>query len=117
MRAIAGQIERAVPLLLDSKHDAATDLAGWNDYVDATVAFLRRDQEALLAARDRLAATPYPSGMPPLVDGVMEVPSGPGQSPMRIRWPPNIDVVDGLVACFGQSYGEAYSASCRPQTP
>lgn len=117
LRAFAGQTERAVPLLLDSKHDAATDLAGWNDYVDATVAFLRGDRERLLAARDRLAATPYPSvgGMPPLVDGVMEIATAPGQPPMRIRWPPNIDVVEGLVACFERSYAEAYSGHCRPQ--
>jgi hypothetical protein len=119
LRAFAGQTERAIPLLLESKHDPATDLAGWNDYVDATVAFLRRDREALLSARDRLAARPYPSGegMPPLVGGMMEVPTQPGQPPMRVRWPPNIDVVDGLVACFERSYKEAYSGRCRSRPP
>lgn len=60
---------------------------------------------------------PSDQGLPPLVDGVMEVPMAPGQPPMRVRCPPNIDVVDGLVACFEQSYGEAYSGDCRPQTP
>ena len=119
LRAFAGETDRAIPLLLESRHDSTSDFAGWNEYVDATAAFLRGDRAALAEARGRLAAKPYPTGegMPPLVDGMMEVPTRPGQPPLRLRWPPNIDVVDGMLACFGQPYREAYSGRCRPRVP
>lgn len=117
MRASAGEYERAIPLLDSARRPAAEDFAGWNHYVDATLAFLRHDKPALLAARERLAAIPYPekSGLPPLKDGMLELPVPPGQPPMKMRWPLNIDAVDGLVACFDKPYAEAYgAASCRP---
>ena len=115
MRAMGGQVDRAVPLLLSSKQDPATDVAGWNYYVDATVAFLGNDREKLIQSSERLSAVVYPlaSGAPPLVNGYMEMPTQPGQPPMKFRWPPNIDIVEGLIACFGKPYTDAYIA-CRP---
>lgn len=59
MRAGAGQYSRAIPLLQAARKDPAMDRAGWNHYVDATVAFLRRDMAALAAARAKLQAVPY----------------------------------------------------------
>jgi hypothetical protein len=119
MRASAGQYKEAIPLLQSAQKPADQDLAGWNYYVDATVAFLRHDKQALLGARERLAAVTYPEnlGMPPLKDGYIEIPTQPGQPVMKMHWPPNIDVVDGLLACFDKPYSEAYSASCRPSVP
>ena len=116
VRATAGQYARAIPLLHSAMKDPEQDRAGWNHYVSATVAFLQGDRPGLLRAREQLAAVPYPadSGMPPLKDGYMEVSVQPGQPPMKVRWPPNIDVVDGLVACFGKPYNEACGMSCRP---
>ena len=116
MRASGGQYERAIPLLESARKAADQDLAGWNYYVDATTAFLRRDKPALLAARERLAAVAYPenASLPPLKDGYFEFPGQPGQPVMRMRWPPNIDVVDRLVTCFAKPYSEAYGSSCRP---
>lgn len=115
MLAQAGRHDEAVPVLAGARKPADADLAGWNHYVDATVAFLSDDREALVRAREALAAQPYPDvpDMPPLVDGHMELPTQPGQPPMRMRWPPNLDVVDGLLHCFGRSYGEAYGPACR----
>lgn len=115
MRASAGQYSLAIPLLLSAKKDPAKDMAGWNHYVDATVAFLRNDKTQLLQARDRLATVPYPadSGMPSLRAGYIEFPAQPGKPAMKIRWPPNIDVVEGFVACYGKSYDKAYSSLCR----
>lgn len=117
-RASAGQYEQAIPLLEHARKPAEQDLAGWNHYVDATVAFLRGDEPALLQARQRLASIPYPegAGLPPLRDGHIEFPAQPGQPAMRMRWPTNLDVVDGLAACFGKPYAEAYGAACRPAT-
>jgi hypothetical protein len=117
LRASAGQSDQAIPLLESARKPAEQNLDGWNYYVDASVAFLRHDKTALLDARAHLAAVTYPEnvGMPPLKDGHIEFPAQPGQPPFRMRWPPNIDVVDGLIACFGKSYAEAYGApSCRP---
>ncbi len=115
MRAMAGQTARAVPLLDSARKPAEQDPAGWNPYVDATLAFLKHDQAALRTARARLAAVPYPQGdgMPPLEDGYLTFPAAPGQPAMRMRWPINLDVVDGLLACFDKPYAEAYGPACR----
>jgi hypothetical protein len=119
MRASAGQYAAAIPLLVASRKPAAEDLAGWNAYVDATIAFLQGNNAALLDARTRLAAVPYPAGagMPPLRGGQIEFPSPPGQPPIRMRWPPNLEAVDGLVACFGKPYDVAYGSACRAAKP
>lgn len=105
----------AIPLLEQSRKPVEQDLTGWNHYLDATVAFLRGDRTALEKSREALAKQPYPDtpGMPPLVDGYMELPTQTGQPPMRMLWPPNLDVVDGLVRCFGKPYLDAYAADCR----
>jgi hypothetical protein len=97
-----------------SRKPAAEDRAGWNPYVDATIAFLRQDRAALGKAHAALAAVAPPAGkdVPPVVDGMMEVSMSDGQT-MKIRWPPNIDVVEGLVKCFGQPYDTAYGSDCR----
>lgn len=114
--AAAGRYGQAIPALQDARKDPAEDRAGWNHYVDATIAFLTGDRPALERARDRLATVPYvqAEGLPPLVEGFIELPSQPGRPPMRMRWPPNIDVVEGLLNCFGQSYDQAYGMACRP---
>lgn len=116
MWAAAGLHEKAIPALESARKDPALDPAGWNHYVDATIAFLVGDREALERARDRLAAVPFDetSGLPPLVNGFIELPTQPGQPPLRMRWPPNIDVVDGLLNCFGKPYNDAYDMACRP---
>ena len=31
----------------------------------------------------------------------------------ELAWPLNLDVVDGLIACFGEAYSKAYG-DCRP---
>lgn len=116
MLASAGEYTRAIPALESAKKGPTQDHVGWNHYVDATIAFLQKDKSELVQARDRLAAVPYPtnSGLPPLKDGYIEFPTPDGQPAMRVRWPPNIDVVDGLVACFDKPYNEAYGSPCRP---
>lgn len=90
------------------------DRGGWNPYVDATIAFLRKDRAALDRARATLAAyvSPPGSGLPPVKDGYIELAFADGQV-RKVRWPPNIDVVDGLAQCFGQPYRQAYGDTCR----
>jgi hypothetical protein len=119
VRANAGQYTRAEVLFESArKPQGASDAIGWNHYVDASIAFLRDDRGALEAARERLAAVPYDpdSGMPPLKDGYIEFPVQGGAPSMRVRWPPNIEVVDALIHCFGKPYKMAYGdMACRMQ--
>jgi hypothetical protein len=91
LRAIAGSTDEAIRLFEKSRR--VFDLFGWNLYVDASIAFLKRDKPALLAAREALARLPRPEGFKDLVG---------------VSWPPNLSVVDRFVTCFGRSYKEAY---------
>lgn len=100
MRASAGQTKAAIPLFEKSRKQP--DPAGWNLYVDGTIAFLRHDRHALQAARDRLAALPTPADWHAV---------GPDGKPFPIKWPPNLNVLDGLLKCFDRSYDEAYSSA------
>ncbi len=104
LRAFEGQTDRAVPLLLAGANPDSID--GFPHYAMATVAFLQRDLAALRAARERLATLPEPTWFKDTKDE--------GQIRDDMMWPPNLDVVDGLIICFSRPYSEAYSdPSCR----
>lgn len=116
LRANAGQYPQAIRLLEHARRPAGVpDKAGWNPYVDATVAFLRRDKPALERAYKRLAAYPPPAGegMPVFKNGYVELDMDNGQK-RKVRWPLNIDVVEGLLNCYDKPYKEAYGQACRP---
>ena len=114
LRAFSGDYARTLPLMRRAYKPMGADPGGWNPYVDATIAFLKSDRAALADARAKLAAVQPAAeqGMPPLRDGFIELPMADGQI-MKMRWPPNLDVVDGLVRCFGKPYAIAYSDQCR----
>lgn len=105
MRAIAGEAQRAVPLIEQAAVDSPSE--DWRAYSAATVAFLRRDREALMAARDRLASIPRPGWF----EAAARDARARGE---QISWPPNLDVVDGLLQCFNRNYREAFDPACRP---
>ncbi|MCI4590412.1 hypothetical protein MOK15_09930 [Sphingobium sp. BYY-5] len=111
LRAGAGQSEKALSLF-EQSHQQPNQLnvdTGWNAYVDASIAFLRHDATALKTARDKLANLPPPAQQPDATPEAREI---------KVQsWPPNLDVVDGLVSCFDQPYSIAYSQSCRPHQP
>ena len=96
LRAQAGANEEAIELF-ERTHRPREDPSGWNQYVDATIAFLQDDRVALLNARGALSRLPRPPGLPTR-----------NRSGNPISWPPNLNVVDMLVACFGRPYKEAY---------
>jgi len=105
MRAMAGQAADAIALFDRARHPDP-DGFGWNLYVDASIAFLRGDRPALIAARDALAALPRPADF---------APRDPLGRAISVSWPPNLNIVDGFVACFGRSYREAYGTPrCAP---
>lgn len=66
-------------------NESADSLIRWNDYVNATIAFLDNDLNKLQWYRDRIA-----DGS--MVNGTI----------------PNLDVVEGLIIHFGQPYYESY---------
>lgn len=107
MRANAGDDARARPLFMQARHIG--DQFGWNDYVDATIAFIDRDRHALLAARTRLAATPRPETHAWFDPDGHPIP-GPVLAPGQ-AWPDNLPVVDALVRCFKRSYKAAYATA------
>jgi hypothetical protein len=112
LRADAGDPERAMTVLEQARMPPDTgDPSGWNFYVDATIAFLKRDRAALLQARTRLAAVRPMDGMT-VQDGFTSISTNSGQT-VKMRWPPNLDVVDGLVHCFDRPYRAAYGSDCR----
>jgi hypothetical protein len=114
LRALAGDYESAT-MLMEQSRDADDPSVGWNVYVAATIAFLNRDRAALLEARARLAAL-RPMNGEQVQDGFISFRTGSGQM-MRVRWPLNLDVVDGLVRCFDKPYRAAYGAECRSPGP
>jgi hypothetical protein len=88
--ALAGLYDVALARMEQCKKrdEAADSKFRWNAYVDSTIAFLRRDLGKLRAKREELAA---------------------GTDPRRLV---NLNVVDGLIKCFNQSYREA--RACPP---
>lgn len=103
LRASAGQTAQAIALFTKSRRDG-NDPEGWDHYVDATIAFLKKDKSALLAARERLARIPRPADyQPPKLPPNVRLPS---------TWPPNLGAVDKLIRCFERDYQEAYHR-CR----
>lgn len=108
LRAMTGDTAGALPLLDHSRDPRDTSRAqAWNAYVDATLAFLRHDRPALLAARDRLSHVPRPPE-----------PDETGSAMKMVAWPMNMGVVDGLVACFSKPYADAYGGACdEPAAP
>ena len=112
LRAMAGDYKRAITAMEHALNPLNTDdLSGWNLYVDATIDFLKRDRAALLEARTRLAAI-RPMNGEQVQDGFVSERTSSGQE-VKVRWPANLDVVDGLVHCFDKPYRAAYASECR----
>jgi len=109
LRAAGGETKQAIFLFSQTRRSD-----GPNDtnvlYRDATIAFLKQDRKSLLLGRAKLAALPVPQKFANAVERFKQkYPDYP--APV---WPPNLDVVDGFIACFDKPYKEAYKISCRP---
>jgi hypothetical protein len=88
------------------------EYTAWNDYVDATIAFLEGDRDALISARDSLAKK-APSAAE-IAEKRAYYEANPDFASLFEDWetkimkPMNMDVVEALMACFGRPYSEAY---------
>ncbi|NRA29899.1 MAG: hypothetical protein HRU11_06505 [Parvularculaceae bacterium] len=113
--ANAGAEAEAIPFFQASYHRTAKtgEPDEWNLYVDATIAFLARDEEALLAAREALAAFPVPEEEKEARRKFLEDNPRISMPPGFVDEPSNLSVVDGFVACADKSYKEAYGRACQ----
>lgn len=109
LRAGLGQTEAATRLMMAGVNPE-TPNSGFSDYALGTIAFLHQDRPGLLAARERLAATPKPADFDRAAERFKATYG------FDLNWPMNLDVLDGLIACFGRPYNDAYG-DCRPETP
>lgn len=111
MRAYAGETDAAIGLFRLARTRTGGDQGGaWALYVDGSIAFLRGDKAGLDTARAKLAAAPKPADF----DDVARDDKGapilmPDGSPWRIQWPLNLNVLDRLQRCWGQTYKQAYA--------
>ncbi len=90
MLAQAGRTNEAIAAARATLRPAGSDAGSgfdWNDYANATIAFLQGDRPALQAARDRLAEAVAKSEFNQ----------------------PNLNSTDRLLRCFGQPYKAAYA--------
>ena len=108
VRADTGDYRGAIPLLSVWLRDRSAAIRG---YAATTIAFLRHDKAALLAARTKMMALPKPPGYD---DHARELAKVMKFTP---RWPENIEVVDRLVNCFGRPYAEAYASNACNRDP
>lgn len=83
------------------------DVHGFNYYVDATIAFLKKDKASLDRARSQLARVPVPANYEYIDE------NGQPQSGRPPDWPYNLKVIDRMIVCFERSYKEMYQeADC-----
>lgn len=100
LRAELGQTARAIALFERSHRTTRRKNAAWNLYVDGSIAFLNHDYPTLYQARVMLAALPRPRHLPTARIGTQKI---------HITWPPNLNVLDGLLQCFDKPYRDAYA--------
>jgi hypothetical protein len=93
MLAKAGKTSDAIAAARQTLRSGDDDSGfDWNDYANATIAFLQGDKAALQASRDRLAAAVAKSEFNQ----------------------PNLRSTDRLLRCFGQPYKLAYECPAKP---
>ncbi|MEM9839763.1 MAG: hypothetical protein AAF830_11510 [Pseudomonadota bacterium] len=108
--------QEALPFFRASFHNNASqgeELDAWDHYVIATIAFIEKDRERLVAARDAIA-TFVPSeetkaARRRFLEDNPEITMAEG----FVDQPMNLNVVEGLLACFGKPYGDAYGGECE----
>ncbi len=107
IRAAAGDYSTAAVLLMAGT--GPTSGEGFDEYALGTVAFLKHDLPALKSARERLAKTPPPS------DWKQQAATFKAKFGETMTWPLNLEILDGLIACFDKPYAEAYGEKCQPK--
>ena len=103
MRAYAGQTNEAISLLRLTYKSMDEDANfGWNFYIDGTIAFLEKNRKEFQTAMERLKAIPKR-------DAPM---AGPDGKLVKVRWPPNLNVMEGFEKCWDQPFRVEFSKAC-----
>lgn len=105
LRAGANDIPGAIALIKKYK---PVEHASTAIMADATLAFLNKDREGLLKARDQMAKLPMPEGFE---ESAAEYKKNTGKT---LVYHDPVYVIDGFINCFHKPYKEAYSFACRP---
>lgn len=103
--AMHGDYQRAIVYLKTSylnKSDGGDtpSFIDTNAFIDSHIAFLDRDMQALLAARDKISQQP-------------EMPKSPGVPEWAWGKKVNLEVVEGFINCFEKPFAVAYGKECR----
>ncbi|MCP2671846.1 hypothetical protein NHF40_12985 [Maricaulaceae bacterium EIL42A08] len=114
MFASGGDYDAAIPLFVAAK---SAEASAWNAYADATIAFLRGDYDAIIAAREALMDfAPSPDEQAANQRFLDENPNIRMPDGF-VTDPPNLPVVDRLIACWGMDYWTAYTGCEDPRDP
>lgn len=105
LRAFEGQRREAGELFRRSFSESSS--RSWVLYAQASIAYLEGDREAAESARAALSELPVPEGWAEEAAAVRK------EHGFEMKWPPNLDVVDGMLRCFDKPYSEAYGSACR----
>lgn len=100
MLSMFGEYDTAVELMRQAYSTRRSAFIDWNAFVDANIAFLEKDYETLLRMRERISQQPVMTEEKGIPD-------------WAIGKKMNLDVVDGLIACFDEPYVVAYQDECR----
>lgn len=110
LAAAAGQSDRAIDLIKAvAEMETTPEMI---HYREAELAFLQRDRAALRVARIKLADVPSPEGF---AAGVARFKASYPDVPPPV-WPPNLNVVDRFLNCYGYSYREAYNGCAKSES-
>jgi len=109
MKAGAGKYNEALAFFRGTYYrDSDTRNGEWNLYVDATIAFLSGDREALVQARDKLAAMPVSEKLKTARRKFLKDNPNITMPDEFVDEPQNLTPVNNLLTCFGQPYAKAY---------
>lgn len=100
MFALNNEYEKAESWMKKGYSPNESKTIDWNAFVDANIAFVRKDRTKLLQMRERIARQPAMT-------------KAMGAPEWAVGRKMNLDVVDGFIRCFDEPYTAAYGSECR----
>jgi hypothetical protein len=100
MFALAGDYEKGIAYIEQGYSKMRSTTINWNAYVDANLAFLRRDRAELVKQRGIIDQQPVLSAKP-------------GIPKEFVGTKVNLKVVDAFIACFDESYAVAFDECAK----
>ena len=111
MKASTGRYDEAIKLFRGTYH-RPDDIQDWNFYVDANIAFLSNDKDAISLAYNDLEKVEVSDDTKAMRQKFLDDNPNITMPARFIDEPSNLSVIKKLLDCFGQPYSIAYS-SCQ----